>query len=159
MEFSRWQDHSVCGELYAQHPEKAQEYDKIFFGSMGRPTLYREYSAYCDECPVRQLCLEDAIVHNERSGIWGGVNTRHRDRLAVEVRIRLFDRAVREKWLDRSRPGLTEEDLDLADSILRQMNLEKQDQELPPDKPILEFQRIEQATLHISTSYTLRLVV
>jgi len=30
--------------------------------------------AVCAECPVRAECLEHAITHQERFGIWGGLN-------------------------------------------------------------------------------------
>ena len=32
----------------------------------------------CKGCPVRQECLDHAITHNERHGIWGGVGPKHR---------------------------------------------------------------------------------
>ena len=32
-------------------------------------------------CPVRQMCLEHAIVHREREGVWGGLTERERRRM------------------------------------------------------------------------------
>lgn len=36
----------------------------------------------CKSCPVSSLCLEDAIRTGQRFGIWGGMTTQERDRLA-----------------------------------------------------------------------------
>jgi len=35
----------------------------------------------CNACPVRELCLQFALVNNEAHGIWGGMNSRQRQRL------------------------------------------------------------------------------
>ena len=40
----------------------------------------------CSACPVRLDCLEWAIEHNERNGIWGGLSARKRQRLLTEIR-------------------------------------------------------------------------
>ncbi|MFZ0060174.1 MAG: WhiB family transcriptional regulator [Acidimicrobiales bacterium] len=37
--------------------------------------------AVCARCPVRQMCLEHAIVHREREGVWGGLTERERRRM------------------------------------------------------------------------------
>ena len=37
--------------------------------------------AVCALCPVRQMCLEHAIVHREREGVWGGLTERERRRM------------------------------------------------------------------------------
>lgn len=36
----------------------------------------------CAECEVRIECLQFALAVNERHGIWGGLNTNERDRVA-----------------------------------------------------------------------------
>ena len=33
---------------------------------------------YCANCPVKQPCLEYALVNKETAGVWGGVPERHR---------------------------------------------------------------------------------
>lgn len=48
----------------------------VFFPERGAST--REAKEMCDECLVRIECLEDAIAHNERFGIWGGLPERAR---------------------------------------------------------------------------------
>ncbi|HXZ83109.1 MAG TPA: WhiB family transcriptional regulator [Acidimicrobiales bacterium] len=40
-----------------------------------------EAKAVCALCPVRQMCLEHAIVHREHDGVWGGLTERERRRL------------------------------------------------------------------------------
>jgi WhiB family transcriptional regulator, redox-sensing transcriptional regulator len=40
-----------------------------------------EAKAICSECPVRQACLEHALAHREREGVWGGTTERERRRI------------------------------------------------------------------------------
>ncbi len=35
----------------------------------------------CTACPVRQACLEHALSHRERDGVWGGATERERRRM------------------------------------------------------------------------------
>ena len=44
--------------------------------------------AICGACSVRTDCLDWAIEHNEREGIWGGVSARRRQ----AMRLRIHDR-------------------------------------------------------------------
>ena len=50
-----------------------------FFPEKGGST--REAKRICAECPVRSECLEHALEHDERFGIWGGLSERERRRL------------------------------------------------------------------------------
>ena len=45
-----------------------------------------EAKAICDECPVRQACLEHALAHREREGVWGGTTERERRRIVRQRR-------------------------------------------------------------------------
>jgi WhiB family transcriptional regulator, redox-sensing transcriptional regulator len=45
-----------------------------------------EAKAICAECPVRQACLEHALAHREREGVWGGTTERERRRLVRQRR-------------------------------------------------------------------------
>ena len=45
-----------------------------------------EAKAVCDQCPVRQLCLEHALASRERDGVWGGLTERERRRLIRQRR-------------------------------------------------------------------------
>jgi WhiB family redox-sensing transcriptional regulator len=40
-----------------------------------------EAKAVCARCPVREACLEHALAHREREGIWGGATERERRRI------------------------------------------------------------------------------
>lgn len=37
--------------------------------------------AVCASCPVRETCLDEAVGHGERFGIWGGLTDTERNRL------------------------------------------------------------------------------
>ena len=67
-----WQDRGLCAEV---DPE-------IFFPEKGGST--REAKQVCRACEVRAECLEYALDHEERFGIWGGVSERDRRRLNRE---------------------------------------------------------------------------
>lgn len=50
----------------------------VFYPADRRLDPAREY---CAVCPVQAECLEYAIVHNEKHGVWGGASERQRRRL------------------------------------------------------------------------------
>lgn len=41
----------------------------------------------CDGCPVKEPCLEYAIVHRVEHGVWGGASERERRRIARRRRL------------------------------------------------------------------------
>jgi len=41
----------------------------------------RAAKAVCRGCPVRQQCLDHALEHDERFGVWGGLTEKERSRL------------------------------------------------------------------------------
>lgn len=43
--------------------------------------LYRIAKKFCEQCPVKALCAEYAIVANEQFGIWGGLTPLERSRI------------------------------------------------------------------------------
>ncbi|MCL4433358.1 MAG: WhiB family transcriptional regulator [Actinobacteria bacterium] len=51
----------------------------LFFPERGAST--REAKAVCRGCIVREDCLEYAICHSEKFGIWGGLSERERRRI------------------------------------------------------------------------------
>lgn len=69
----RWQDRALC----------AQTDPEAFFPEKGGST--REAKRICQSCPVRAECLEYALAHDERFGIWGGLSERERRRLKRRV--------------------------------------------------------------------------
>lgn len=64
-----WYDRALCAET---DPE-------AFFPEKGGST--REAKKICLGCEVRYECLEYALAHDERFGIWGGLSERERRRL------------------------------------------------------------------------------
>jgi WhiB family transcriptional regulator, redox-sensing transcriptional regulator len=65
----QWQDRALC----------AQTDPEAFFPEKGGST--REAKRICLGCEVRDMCLEYALAHDERFGIWGGLSERERRRL------------------------------------------------------------------------------
>lgn len=45
-----------------------------------------EAKGICGVCPVREACLEYALVNRERDGVWGGATERERRRLIRQRR-------------------------------------------------------------------------
>jgi WhiB family redox-sensing transcriptional regulator len=64
-----WQERGLC----------AQTDPEAFFPEKGGST--REAKKVCVSCDVRAECLEYALEHDERFGIWGGLSERERRRL------------------------------------------------------------------------------
>jgi WhiB family redox-sensing transcriptional regulator len=64
-----WQERALC----------AQTDPEAFFPEKGGST--REAKKVCVSCDVRAECLEYALAHDERFGIWGGLSERERRRL------------------------------------------------------------------------------
>ena len=68
-----WQERALC----------AQTDPEAFFPEKGGST--REAKQICNSCDVRTECLEYALGHDERFGIWGGLSERERRRLKRRV--------------------------------------------------------------------------
>lgn len=45
-----------------------------------------EARAICRSCPVTESCLEWALAHRERDGVWGGATERERRRIIRQRR-------------------------------------------------------------------------
>lgn len=67
-----WQDRALC----------AQTDPDAFFPEKGGSA--REAKLICRGCEVRSQCLEYALEHGERHGVWGGMSERDRRRLLRE---------------------------------------------------------------------------
>ncbi|MEB3023458.1 WhiB family transcriptional regulator [Mycolicibacter sp. MYC098] len=65
----RWQEQSSCKEA---DPE-------MFFPEKGGATSAAK--RICKSCPVKRECLQHALDHDERFGIWGGLSERERRKL------------------------------------------------------------------------------
>ncbi len=64
-----WQEKALC----------AQTDPEAFFPEKGGST--REAKRICLGCEVRDACLDYALAHDERFGIWGGLSERERRRI------------------------------------------------------------------------------
>lgn len=66
-----WFDQAACKGCDPQlfHPER------------GANVAVREAKKVCHGCPVQQECLEWALEHDERLGVWGGMSERQRRRI------------------------------------------------------------------------------
>lgn len=69
-----WQDDALC----------AQTDPEAFYPDKGGST--REAKAVCAACTVRAECLEYALAHDERFGIWGGLSEQERRPLRKQRR-------------------------------------------------------------------------
>lgn len=59
---------------------------EIFFPETDDDADVEAAKAVCEECPVRQACLEHALAHREREGVWGGATERERRRILRQRR-------------------------------------------------------------------------
>jgi len=64
-----WQDRGACRGSSQDHWFPAEHESN------------KEAKKICNGCPVRNECLEHALTHHERYGIWGGTTTRERERI------------------------------------------------------------------------------
>jgi WhiB family redox-sensing transcriptional regulator len=68
-----WQERALC----------AQTDPEAFFPEKGGST--RDAKKVCVGCDVRGECLEYALAHDERFGIWGGLSERERRKFKKEA--------------------------------------------------------------------------
>jgi WhiB family redox-sensing transcriptional regulator len=68
-----WQERALC----------AQTDPEAFFPEKGGST--RDAKKVCVGCEVRSECLEYALQHDERFGIWGGLSERERRKFKKDV--------------------------------------------------------------------------
>lgn len=64
-----WRERALC----------AQTGPELFFPEAGRTT--RDAKRICCACEERVACLEYALAHDERFGVWGGLSEEERRRL------------------------------------------------------------------------------
>lgn len=74
VDVERWQDWAACKGM---NPD-------VFYPPDGVGEAFAK--KFCRSCPVREQCLEYALVRREKDGIWGGMTTKERDRLARQLR-------------------------------------------------------------------------
>ena len=74
MKNQSWRDHAACrgvdpGIFYPSSDEEADQ-----------------AKAICNQCSVRQACLEHALLIREKEGVWGGATERERRRIIRQRR-------------------------------------------------------------------------
>ncbi|MEU4673953.1 WhiB family transcriptional regulator [Amycolatopsis sp. NPDC023774] len=79
-----WQERALC----------AQTDPEAFFPEKGGST--REAKRICLGCEVKDECLEAALAHDERFGIWGGLSERERRKLKNRAKAQAAAAAARE---------------------------------------------------------------
>ena len=78
-EFGDFDPESATNEEWQERALCSQTDPEAFFPEKGGST--REAKKICQRCSVRSECLEYALAHDERFGIWGGLSERERRRL------------------------------------------------------------------------------
>lgn len=73
-----WLKHAACRGLETAlwHPERGDS-----------PDGTEKAKAICATCPVKKECLDWAVTHYERHGIWGGLNEKERRKLRQSRRV------------------------------------------------------------------------
>lgn len=61
-----WEADALCAQVGTE----------MFFPEKGGTT--RDAKRICDDCPVRQDCLDYALTNDVRHGVWGGLSERER---------------------------------------------------------------------------------
>ena len=77
--FDDWQEQAICTG------DNAILFYPPLAGERKKAKIQRERRAknLCAHCPVQQACLDHAIRHDERFGIWGGLNDSERRNLSI----------------------------------------------------------------------------
>lgn len=71
-----WRRRAACRGLDAE----------VFYPASEDDADAAEAKAVCGGCPVREACLEHALAHREREGVWGGTTERERRRIVRQRR-------------------------------------------------------------------------
>ena len=73
---SNWRVNALCAEIPGD----------LWFADSTHTAENKRAKQICKECPVRQECLEDALVHNMQHGIWGGMTPLERRSLKRKMK-------------------------------------------------------------------------
>jgi WhiB family redox-sensing transcriptional regulator len=71
VEDTSWRERAACLDMPAN----------LFYAGPHENDVAANAREVCASCPVAGECLEFALVHDERFGIWGGTSERERRRL------------------------------------------------------------------------------
>lgn len=110
-----WEDDSLCqsvdiyvGEAFFT-PELRHEKENMRLISIAK--------GICGDCPVKQECLDAAVIRDEQYGIWGGTTPSERRRyvktlveMGVEIPIRRYDSGLIDSQILAKRNAYKEDD-------------------------------------------------
>lgn len=68
------------------HPDATQIYPDSFYAKDSEKRKKDRTKEFCNPCPVRLQCLQWALQHHEQWGIWGGLDSRQRNKLLKQRR-------------------------------------------------------------------------
>jgi hypothetical protein len=152
-----WQEHGECARLAAKNPKLL---DKVFFPHKGRPANNPEFKKYCGVCPVAEMCLNYALVH-ELDGVWGNTTRPQRELLLLiqpKLAEQLKQLAVNEGWYEPHIVNHVTHPIHLIDEpdyILEDDSVDPNTELLSQEDFVLEFQWVEyqQTIVHIAAVY------
>lgn len=78
----KWQDRAACLGAAEENPD-------LFFPSPDDDDQAEEAKRFCARCPVRDACLDTALVAGDRYGIRGGLTAEEREALHLNLDHRL----------------------------------------------------------------------
>lgn len=61
---------------------------EIFFPASEDDQITEAAKAICEQCPVREACLQYALATNQAAGVWGGLDAGERRRMRRRIRDR-----------------------------------------------------------------------
>ena len=78
-----WMEHALCRR---PDPELLERYAAptmadLFHPSSGQNRRVADLKRLCEDCPVKQPCLDTALTDRSLGGIWAGTTRRERARL------------------------------------------------------------------------------
>jgi hypothetical protein len=93
-------------------------------------------------CPVKQICLLDALVHDEY-GVWGGLSRDERQTIFPTLGVKAVRQAIDEGWFEPSRLPERSEIHDIVRDYRNQMESQKKVSDhpdgLPQVQPVVPF--------------------
>lgn len=75
---TRWREAAACSGVESD----------LFFPASEEASAAQAAKAICGECPVREACLQYALVTNQAAGVWGGLDAADRRRMRRRLRDR-----------------------------------------------------------------------
>ena len=74
-----WREQAACSGV---------DSDIFFPASEDDEQAVTQAKAICEECPVREACLQYALATNQSAGVWGGLDAGDRRRMRRRIRDR-----------------------------------------------------------------------